>query len=140
MSDINMVCIVGRLTRKPDLKYTPKNTAVSTFTIANNKTYTSNGDKKESVSFFNCVAWGKTGQIIAQHFEKGQKITIIGRLEQRSWTDKNGQNHSTVEIIVEEFNFGEHAKNNTSKSNPQAEPEAVPSFNDLPARTEEDRW
>ena len=140
MSDINIVVIVGRLTRKPDLKYTPKNTAVSTFTIANNKAYISNGEKKESASFLNCVAWGKVGQIIAERFEKGQKITISGRLEQRSWTDKNGQNHSTVEIIVEEFNFGEQAKNNTSKSIPQAEPKAVPSFNDLPARTEEDRW
>lgn len=138
MSDINIVCIVGRLTRKPDLKYTPKNTPISTFSIANNKIRYSNGEKKESVSFFNCIAWGKTGQIIAERFEKGQKITLLGRLDQRSWTDKTGHNHSTVEIIVEDFNFGEQAKNNTSKSIPQAEPEAVPSFNDLPARTEED--
>ncbi|HPY03795.1 MAG TPA: single-stranded DNA-binding protein [Spirochaetota bacterium] len=134
MSDINNVFIVGRLTRKPDLKYTPLNTAVSSFTIANNKSYPSaNGERKESVCFYNCVAWGKTGQTIAQYFEKGQKIIISGRLNQRSWTDKTGNNHSAVEIVVEDFQFGEKAKGSSSKIPQQSpEPESVPSFNDLP--------
>ena len=104
-SDLNRVLLIGRLVRDPELRYTANNTAVASFSVANNKSYTSNNEKKERASFFNCVAWGKTGELIAQYCKKGQRIGIEGRLEQRSWDDQSGNKRSTVEIITENFQF-----------------------------------
>lgn len=72
--------------------------------IANNKSWTQNGEKKEQVSFFNIVAWAKLGETIAQYVKKGDRIAIEGRLQQRSW-EKDGQKHSVVEIIAENVQF-----------------------------------
>ena len=63
------------------------------------------GEKKEQVSFFNCVAWAKTGEIIAEYCKKGQRIGIEGRLQQRSWDDQEGKRRFTVEIVVDNFQF-----------------------------------
>lgn len=104
-SDINRVVLVGRLVKDPDLRYTQSGSSVASFSIANNRTYVSSGEKKEIVSYFNCVAWGKLGEIIVQYSKKGHRIGIEGRLQQRSWEDQNGNKRSTVEIIVENFQF-----------------------------------
>ena len=103
-NDINRVFMIGRLTKDPELKYTQGGTAVASLSVANNKTFTQNNEKKEQVSFFSCVAWGKLGELIAQHCKKGERIGIEGRLQQRSW-EKDGQKRSTVEIVVENFQF-----------------------------------
>ena len=63
------------------------------------------GEKKEQVSFFNCVAWAKTGEVIAEYCKKGQRIGIEGRLQQRSWDDQEGKKRQTVEIVVDNFQF-----------------------------------
>src|SRR4030067_1567136 len=104
-SDINAVFMIGRLTRDPDLKYTKNGSAVCSFSIANNRTYVTCGNKKEQVLYFNCVAWGKTGEVVAEYCKKGHRIGIEGRLLQRSWEDKNGNKRQTVEITVERIQF-----------------------------------
>ncbi|MCU0845279.1 MAG: single-stranded DNA-binding protein [Spirochaetes bacterium] len=104
-SDINRVMLIGRMVRDPELKYTQGGSSVTNFSIANNRSYTVSGEKKEMVSFFNCVAWAKTGEVIAQYCKKGQRIAIEGRLQQRSWDDQSGNKRSTVEIVVENFQF-----------------------------------
>ncbi len=104
-SDLNRVVLIGRMVRDPELRYTPNGTAVSNFSIANNRAYTSGGEKKEMVSFFNCVAWGKTGEVIVEYCKKGQRIGIEGRLQQRSWEDQDGNKRSTVEVVIENFQF-----------------------------------
>jgi len=104
-NDLNKVILIGRLTRDPELKYTQANTAVAHLSIANNRTFVQNGEKKEQVSFFDCVAWGKTGEVIAQYCKKGKQIAIDGRLQQRSWEDKEGKKRSSVEITIENFQF-----------------------------------
>ena len=105
-SDINIVALIGRLTRDPELKYIPSGTAVTNFSLANNKTYLQNGEKKEQTSFFNCIAWGKLGEeVIAKYAKKGQQVAIDGSLQQRSWDDKDGNKRSTVEIVVSNFQF-----------------------------------
>ena len=103
-NDINRVFMIGRLTKDPELRYTQGGTSIASFSIANNCSYTVQNEKKEDVSFFNCVAWGKGGEVLAQYAKKGSKIGIEGRLQQRSW-DKDGQKRSTVEIVVENFQF-----------------------------------
>ena len=104
-NDINRVFLIGRLTRDPELRYTQGGTSIASFSVANNRAYTSQNERKEMVSFFNCIAWGKPGEVIAQHCKKGQRIGIEGRLQQRSWQDQNGQKRNTVEIVVENFQF-----------------------------------
>ena len=115
MSDINRWYGIGRLTADPQLTYTQGGASVTKFSIASSYTYT-NGAKKESTSFFNCVAWGKTGEIIAQYFKKGQRIAIEGRLQQRSWDDQSGNRRTAVEIVVENFNFIERAEKGQSSA------------------------
>lgn len=104
-SDINRVNLVGRLTKDPDLRYTQNGTSIGSFSIANNRTYVSNGEKKEQVSYFNCIAWGKAGEIIAQYMKKGQRMAVDGHLQQRSWEDKDGNKRYTVEVVVDNFQF-----------------------------------
>ena len=144
-NDINRVCLVGRLTRDPELKFTPTNTPIASFSLANNKSWKAqNGEKKENCSFFNCIAWGKTGEIIAQYFKKGQRIIIEGRLQQRWWNDRDCNRRSVVEVVVENFQFLDApSANKESGTAPQeqtvSEPEYVPSYEDCsPAFTDDD--
>jgi single-strand DNA-binding protein len=100
------VIIMGNITRDPELRSTPSGTQVCGFSVAVNRNYKDgSGEQKENVSFFDCSAWGKSGELIAQYAKKGSGILVSGRLEQRSWEDKEGQKRSRVEIVVEDFNF-----------------------------------
>ena len=100
------VIIMGNITRDPELRSTPSGTQVCGFSVAVNRNYRDgSGEQKENVSFFDCSAWGKSGELIAQYAKKGSGILVSGRLEQRSWEDKEGQKRSRVEIVVEDFNF-----------------------------------
>ncbi|MBP5633477.1 single-stranded DNA-binding protein [Candidatus Saccharibacteria bacterium] len=113
---------MGNITRDPELRTTPSGTQVCGFSVAVNRNYKDNsGEQKENVSFFDCSAWGKSGEIIAQYAKKGSGILVSGRLEQRSWEDKEGQKRSRVEIVVEDFNFvgganGDGGNSGSSKS------------------------
>lgn len=104
-TDINKVFVIGRLTRDPELSTTPGGASVCKFSLANGRTYTQGGKKKEQTSFFNCVTWGKLGELIHEYCGKGQQLAIEGRLQQRSWEDTNGAKRSTVEIVVENCQF-----------------------------------
>ena len=106
MSDINRVTLIGRLTHDPELRYTPSGAAVATFTLASSRTWRDqSGDKKEQVSFIDCVAWSKAGEIITEYCKKGHKFAIEGRLQQRSWDDADGKKRSKIEVVVENFQF-----------------------------------
>ena len=98
MSDINRIIIIGNLTRDPELKYLQSGTAVCNFSIANNKTYNSGGEKKKETSFFECIAWSKLAETINEYCKKGNRIGIEGRLQQRTWNDTEGKKRSKVEI------------------------------------------
>ena len=105
-TDINSVFLIGRLTRDPELSTLPNsNTSIAKFSLASNRVFNSSGEKKDQTSFFNCIAWGKLGEVISEYCQKGQQIAIEGRLQQRSWEDKDGAKRSTVEIVVENCQF-----------------------------------
>jgi len=112
--------ITGNVTRDPEMRTTPSGVSVCGFTVAVNRTFKdSSGNSQEQVSFIDCTAWGRAGEIIAQYGKKGAGILVSGRLEQRSWNDKEtGQKRSRVEIIVEDFNFlgGGQGNNNNNSS------------------------
>lgn len=101
----NKVILMGNLTRDPEVRTTPSGQSVVSFGLAINRTWRgADGEQHESVSYIDCVAWGKTGEIIAQYVQKGRPLLVSGRLEQRSW-EQDGQKRSKVEVIVEDFNF-----------------------------------
>lgn len=104
-SDLNRVILIGRLTRDPEIRYTPTGTAVASFSLANGKTYAVSGEKKEQVSYFDCIAWSKLGEIITEYCKKGHRIAIEGRLQQSRWDDQDGKKRSKVEVVVENFQF-----------------------------------
>lgn len=101
----NKVILMGNLTRDPEVRTTPNGQSVANFSLAVNRTWKgADGNQQESVSYIDCVAWGRTGEVIAQYIQKGRPILVSGRLDQRSW-EQDGQKRSKVEVVVEDFNF-----------------------------------
>lgn len=107
MRGFSKAIITGNLTRDPDLRTTPNGSSVCSFSVAVNRVYRdSSGKQQEDVSFIDCSAWGKLGEMIGQYAKKGSGVLVSGRLSQRSWEDKTtGQKRSRIEIVVEDFNF-----------------------------------
>jgi single-strand DNA-binding protein len=113
MNDLNRVFLIGRLVADIELKHTKSGTAIANFSIANNQTRTTGGEKKESVSFFNCLAWQKGAELLAQYGRKGNRIAIEGRLQQKSWTGNDNVKHYAIEIAIENFQFLDGKKTDT---------------------------
>jgi single-strand DNA-binding protein len=107
MSSFNKVMLMGNLTRDPQLKYLPSQTAVAEFGIACNRKFrTATGEDREEVTFVDVAAFGKTGEVINQYFTKGKPIFIEGRLKYDQWEDKQGGGkRSKLSVVVENFQF-----------------------------------
>lgn len=99
--DLNRVIEIGRLTRDAELRYTPNGTAVASFSIAVSNQYGSGDNKRESVSYFDCVSWAKLAEITAEYGKKGTRVAVEGRLEQKRWDSPDGKKMSKIEIVVE---------------------------------------
>lgn len=99
----NRVELIGNLTRDPEVRYTPNGAAVATFSIATNRTYVSDGEKKEEVDFHRCVAWNKLAELCQQLLKKGNRVFVSGRLQNRSWEAEGGQTRNITEIVVEDM-------------------------------------
>jgi single-strand DNA-binding protein len=107
MANFNKVILAGNLTRDPELRYTPKGTAVARLTLAINRNYTTEtGEKKEEVSFVDVDAWARQAEIIAQYMKKGRPLLVEGRLKQDTWEDKTThQKQSKLKVVLEQFSF-----------------------------------
>lgn len=101
---LNRVQLIGNLTRDPELRYTPQGTAVCTFGLATNRSWTTdNGEKKEDTEFHRIVAWNKLAELCSQLLTKGRKVFVEGRIANRSWTGQDGTQKSTTEIVIEDM-------------------------------------
>lgn len=107
MPNLNRVMLMGNLTRDPELRYLPNNTAVVNFAIAMNRRWRSqDGEQREETTFVDCSAFSRTAEVINQYLKKGRPIFIEGRLRQERWQDKeSGANRSKLSIVVESFEF-----------------------------------
>jgi single-strand DNA-binding protein len=105
---LNKVFLYGNLTRDPELKALPSGSQVANFGIATNRSYKDKaGARQEATEFHNIVAFGRTAEVIAQYMKKGRPIMVEGRIQTRSWDDKeSGKKNYRTEIIVENFQFG----------------------------------
>jgi single-strand DNA-binding protein len=99
----NSVTLVGNLTRDPELRYTAGGRGVASFGLAVNRRYQVNGEWQEQVSFFNVVAWGDLGENAAASLNKGNRIVVTGRLEQRSYDTKEGEKRSVTEVVADDL-------------------------------------
>jgi single-strand DNA-binding protein len=110
MSNLNKVMLIGRLTRDPEMRYTPSGQPVTSFSIATNRYGGgTDGDRKEFTDYHNIVAWniGKRtlAEIVAQYTRKGSLVYVEGRLQTRSWEGQDGQKRRTTEVVANDVQF-----------------------------------
>ena len=108
---MNKVFLLGRLTAKPELRYTPSNTAYSRFSVAVNRRVARQDGTRET-DFINCTAWGKTAENIARFFDKGNQICIDGSIRTGSYTAQDGTKRYTTDVNVDNFDFVDKKGNN----------------------------
>jgi len=117
---LNKAQLIGNLTRDPELRYTPQGTAVCTFGLATNRSWTTeNGEKKEDAEYHKIVAWNKLGELCSQLLTKGRKVYVEGRLSTRSWTGQDGVAKSTTEIVIDDMIILDSKKEGVTVSAPK---------------------
>ena len=120
---LNNINIMGRMTRDPELRRTGSGVAVASFTVAVDRDFGSNGEKE--TDFIDCVAWRNTGEFVSKYFSKGSMIVISGRLQIRSWTDKDNNKRRTAEIVADNVYFGDSNKKESNAGYHEAAPAAT---------------
>lgn len=103
---LNHIVIMGRMTRDPELRRTASGTAVASFTLAVDRDFAAKDAQRET-DFIDCVAWRATGEFVSKYFAKGRMAVVSGRLQIRPWTDKDGNNRRSAEVVVDNVYFGD---------------------------------
>ena len=104
---LNHITIMGRLTRAPELRRTGSGIAVASFTVAVDRDFGGRDGGEKETDFIDCVAWRQTGEFVSKYFTKGRMIVVSGRLQIRSWTDKEGNKRRTAEVVADNCYFGD---------------------------------
>ncbi len=105
MAQLNKVLLIGNLTRDPEVRYTPKGSAVADLGLATNRTWrTETGEEKEEVCYVNVVVWGKQAEAAGKYLKKGRPVFVEGRLQFESW-EKNGEKRTTLKVHCERLQF-----------------------------------
>ena len=104
---LNHITIMGRLTRDPELRRTGSGIAVASFTVAVDRDFGGRDGGEKETDFIDCVAWRQTGEFVSKYFTKGRMIVVSGRLQIRSWTDKDGNKRRTAEVVADNCYFGD---------------------------------
>ena len=112
---LNLAILMGRLTAEPELRYTPSNVPVTTFTLAVNRSYTKAGGERQT-DFINIVAWRSTAEFVTKYFHKGQLVAVEGQIQTRSYQDKQGINRKAFEVVASNVHFAE-AKRDQQNNN-----------------------
>lgn len=102
---LNKVMIIGNLGKDPEMRYTANGTAMVTFTLAVNRSFMSESERKEETEWFRVVAWQKLAELVQAHLTKGRKVYVEGRLTTRAWDGQDGQKHYTTEVIANQVLF-----------------------------------
>jgi single-strand DNA-binding protein len=126
---LNKIIIMGRLTRDPELRRTQSGTAVTSFSLAVDRDFKSQGGEKET-DFIDVVAWRNAAEFVSKYFSKGRMALVEGRLQIREWTDKDNNKRRSAEVIADNIYFGESKKQTDSAPNSE--------FKELPSEDEQD--
>ena len=111
---LNHITIMGRLTRDPELRRTGSGVAVASFTVAVDRDFGKNENGEKETDFIDCVAWRQTGEFVSKYFTKGRMAVVSGRLQIRSWTDKDGNKRRTAEVVADNVYFGDSRRDGDS--------------------------
>ena len=125
---LNKAILMGRLTADPELRRTQNNTAVTSFTLAVNRSFARAGEQAQT-DFIDIVAWSSTAEFVSKWFHKGQLVAVSGRIQVRNWEDKQGQKRKSVEVVADEVFFAEPKRDSQFR-------EDLPSFNMSPVGNE----
>ena len=109
---LNHIIIMGRLTRDPELRRTGSGTAVASFTLAVDRDFSPKDGSDRETDFIDCVAWRQTGEFVSKYFTKGRMAVVAGRLQIRSWNDKDGNKRRTAEVVADNVYFGDSKRDN----------------------------
>lgn len=126
---LNDVVLMGRMTRDPELRRTNSGTAVASFSIACERDFKGQDGEKET-DFFDVTAWRNTAEFICKYFCKGRMIIVAGRLQQRSWTDKDGNKRHTVEVVADNAYFGDSKSGDNRQAMPDMPMPELPVLDD----------
>ena len=136
---LNVVALMGRLVADPELRHTPQGVSVTTFTIAVDRSFVRQGEQRQA-DFIDIVCWRSSAEFVCKYFQKGSLIAVDGRLQSRSYQDKNGNNRTAIEIVANNVNFAGPKSANAAPSMgganygaPMAEPAARPAMQQAPA-------
>ena len=113
---LNHIAIMGRLTRDPELRRTGSGIAVASFSVAVDRDFGGRDGGEKETDFIDCVAWRQTGEFVSKYFTKGRMIVVSGRLQIRSWTDKDGNKRRTAEVVADNCYFGESKKDDSGNA------------------------
>ena len=119
---LNQFIFMGRLTRDPELRRTASNKAVANFTVAVDRDFAQDGGEK--TDFIDCIIWGNDAEFVTKYFKKGSMALCKGRLQIRSWTDKDGNKRKTAEAVLDKVYFGE-AKSSSAAAAPVGDYERI---------------
>jgi single-strand DNA-binding protein len=138
MASVNKVILVGNLGAEPEVRYTPSGKAVASFNLATREQWTGkDGEKGEKTEWHRIVAWARLGEICGEYLHKGSQVYIEGRLQTRTWEDREGNKRSTTEIVAQTMQMlgSPAAKGGTAKTReerfPDEEPVSIPD-DDIP--------
>ncbi len=120
---LNKALLQGRFTADPELRHTASNIAVTTFSLAVNRSYVRQGQERET-DFINCVAWRSTAEFVCKYFKKGQQAVVDGSIQTRSYTDKDGNKRTAFEVVVDNIYFAD----SKGSSQPSAPAPSTASF------------
>ena len=112
---LNSVIMMGRLTAEPELRHTASNIPVTSFTIAVDRSFAKAGTERQT-DFFDVVAWNKQAEFVSRYFHKGQLVAVQGRMETRSYEDKNGVKRKAYEIVAESLHFAESKRDSQNNA------------------------
>lgn len=136
---LNVAVLMGRMVADPELKHTPNDVSVTSFTLAVDRSYVKSGTDRQA-DFIDIVAWRQTAEFACKYFHKGQLIAVNGAIQTRSYTDKDGNKRKAFEIVADNVHFAESKKDGAQNRTPDVDPptgdtedfEEMPSDDDLP--------
>ncbi len=113
---LNKTILMGRLTADPELRRTQNNTSVTSFTLAVNRSFARQGEQAQT-DFIDIVAWSATAEFVSKYFRKGMLVAVAGRLQTRTWEDRQGNKRKSTEVVAEEVHFAEPKRESQPQSN-----------------------
>ncbi len=112
---LNHIAIMGRLTKDPEIRRTQSGTPVASFTLAVERDFKDDSGTR-ATDFIDCVAWRNTAEFVSKYFSKGRMAIVSGRLQIRTWQDKDGNNRKVAEVVADSVYFGEAKRNDRAEA------------------------